>query len=236
MGQPNARLTSRGSWTRRASTRRSTCAAKVSRSISSTTRRASTSGLRFSQVAINCHSPSAGRAGCWRPQTETRRFLVESTGPAQVTLDEASLPAPESQVMMSGGLHALRVTYSRPEARVPMLRVSWERTPGGPLEPVAGQDLRWQPAPDGAGLSNVLGLVADWAFAALILAWVFKGLFEATRSRRLERAAIGAVPVLFLAYGMLLQAPLMGERRFCRVSTIGSSTKARLATFCSTGR
>jgi Dolichyl-phosphate-mannose-protein mannosyltransferase len=145
------------------------------------------------------------------PSDGPRRFLVESTGPAQVTLDEASLPAPETPATLASGLHALRVEYTRPEARVPWLRVSWERTPGGPLEPMAGQDLRWQPSAAAAGLSSVLRLVADWAMLALILAWAGTGLLRAQRTGRLARAAMGALPLLFLVHGMLLLAPQAGR-------------------------
>ena len=145
------------------------------------------------------------------PSDGQRRFLVESTGPVKVTLDEATLPVPKSQLAVAPGLHALRVEYTRPEARVPMVRVSWERTPGGPLEPMAAPDLRWQPVASGAGLSSGLALVADWAMVALVLAWVCTGLLQARRSGRLGRAAIGALPLLVLAYGMLLNAPQAGR-------------------------
>jgi hypothetical protein len=145
------------------------------------------------------------------PSDGPRRFLVESTGPAVVALDGANLPAPETQLQLSGGLHPLRVEYTRPEARVPMLRVSWERAPGGPLEPMAGQDLRWQPLADDAAFSSALRLVADWALIMLVLAWAAIGLLRARESSRLAPAALGALPLLFMGYGMLLQAPLIGR-------------------------
>jgi len=41
-----------------------------------------------------------------------------------------------------------------------------------------------------------------WAGIGLVLAW---------RSERLARAALGALPLVFMGYGMLLQAPLLGR-------------------------
>ena len=145
------------------------------------------------------------------PSDGPRHFSVESTGPAQVTLDGAKLPPPETPVQISAGLHQLRVDYTRPEARVPMLRVSWERTPGGPLVPMAGQDVRWQAVTSDAALSGASRLAADWTMTLLVLAWAAIGLYAARRSGKLARAALGTLPLLFMAYGMLLQAPLVGR-------------------------
>ncbi|MGI9147852.1 MAG: glycosyltransferase family 39 protein [Chloroflexota bacterium] len=145
------------------------------------------------------------------PSDGLRRFVVESTGSAQVTLDSATLPGSDAQIALAAGLHTLGVEYTRPEARVPMLRLSWERSPGGSLEPVAGQDVRWQPNSDGTQLSGGLGLVADWAMLALVLAWAATGLIAARRSGRLSRALIGALPLVLLVYGVLLQAPQAGR-------------------------
>ncbi|MDQ6671618.1 MAG: hypothetical protein M3069_12875 [Chloroflexota bacterium] len=145
------------------------------------------------------------------PSDGQRRFAVESNGPTQVTLDDVRVAATDAQLSVSSGLHALQVEYTRPEARVPYLRVSWERTPGGPLEAMAGQDLRWQPAASGAGLSSVVGAAADWAVIALVLAWTLTGLVQARRSGRLGWAAIGTLPLLLLAYGMLVHAPQAGR-------------------------
>jgi len=145
------------------------------------------------------------------PSDGQRRFVVESHGLAQLSIDDVSLAAPEAQVAVSSGLHALRVEYARPEARVPALRVSWERTPGGALETLAGPDVRWQPNANSPGPSRLLGLVADWAIVALVFAWACTGLDHARRSGRLGRAALGALPLLLLGYGMLVHAPQLGR-------------------------
>jgi hypothetical protein len=76
---------------------------------------------------------------------------------------------------------------------------------------VGGQYVRWQPSAAGAELSSALGLVADGALAALVLAWCAFGLVLARHSAGLGRAALGVVPLVFLAHGMLLHAPLVGR-------------------------
>src|SRR5439155_25845388 len=48
-------------------------------------------------------------------------------------------------------------------------------------------------------------------FGAVVLAWIGVGLFSARRANALVRAALGAVPLVFLAHGMLIQAPLAGR-------------------------
>jgi hypothetical protein len=140
-----------------------------------------------------------------------RRFVVDSTGPARVWLDDIELDASDVRLPVAAGLHTLRVDYTRPEARVPRLNLSWQREPGGPLTPVGGSDLRWQPSPAGADPSGLLGRTADVAMVALVLAWYGLGLVKARRSGGLGRAALGAVPLLFLAHGLLLLAPLAGR-------------------------
>ena len=144
------------------------------------------------------------------PSDGERRFLVESTGPAEVTVDGAPLPGGDARLDLAAGLHPLRVDYARPEARVPWLRVSWERTPGGPLEPLGGADVRQQPSAAGTDLSVWSGRAADVVIAGTIAAWVALGL-RAAHTAGLVRAALAAVPLVFVAHGMLLQAPLAGR-------------------------
>ena len=144
------------------------------------------------------------------PSDGERRFVVESTGPAEVTLDDAPVPGGEARLNVSAGVHPLRVDYTRPEARVPWLRVSWERTPGGPLEPLGGADVRQQPSAAGVALSSWSGRAADVAIACAVAAWVALGL-RAAQTAGLARAGLAAVPLVFVAHGMVLQAPLAGR-------------------------
>jgi 4-amino-4-deoxy-L-arabinose transferase-like glycosyltransferase len=139
-----------------------------------------------------------------------RRFVVESSGPAQVWLDDVPLAEPDSTRFVSSGLRALRVEYTRPEARVPKLRLSWQRMPGGALEVVAGNDVRWEASAAGAELSRMLRASAEAALAVLTVAWIAFGV-RAARSGGLTRAALGSVPLVFLLHGMLLEAPLAGR-------------------------
>ena len=139
-----------------------------------------------------------------------RRFVVESTGPAEVTVDGAPVPGGDARLHVSAGLHPLRVDYTRPEARVPWLRVSWERTPGGPLEPLGDADVRQQPSAAGVDLSLWSGHAADVAIACAIAAWVALGL-RAAWAAGLARAGLAAVPLVFVVHGILLQAPLAGR-------------------------
>jgi hypothetical protein len=141
------------------------------------------------------------------PSDGQRRFVVESTGPVAVSIDDASLPGGDARLTLSAGVHTLHVAYTRPEARVPWLRVSWERTPGGPLEALGGADVRRQPSSAGIEVSTWLGRAADAAIAGAIAAWVVLGLVV-TRTPGRTRAALGGVPLVFLAHGMLLHAPL----------------------------
>jgi hypothetical protein len=144
------------------------------------------------------------------PSDGPRRFVLDSAGSASVWLDESVLAA-DTSVVVSGGLHTLRVEYARPEARVPRLKLSWQREPGGPLEALGGADVRWQASTAGAALSSILGPVADVAFGAVVLAWIALGLLRAGRAGGLVRAGLGAVPLLFLVHGVLLHASLIGR-------------------------
>ena len=173
----------------------------------------------------------------------------------------------EAQVALAAGLHALRVEYSRPEARVPRLQLDWQRTPGGTLEAVGGADVRTRGDARGPEVSAALGLVADLALAVLTLAWLvlgLRGLFAARSAAAIApsdtpgarsaaamapsdtpgarsaaamapsdtpgarsadamaRAVLGAIPLVFLVYGMLLAgAARRARRRSSRASTTG---------------
>jgi 4-amino-4-deoxy-L-arabinose transferase-like glycosyltransferase len=144
------------------------------------------------------------------PVDGERRFVVESIGPAQVWLDDVPLGEPDSTRFVASGLRALRVDYSRPEARVPKLRLSWQRTVGGPLEVVGGNDVRWHASAAAADVGRALATGAEAVTVLFTLVWI--GLAGTQlRSGGLARAALGGVPLLFLVHGMLLQAPLAGR-------------------------
>jgi hypothetical protein len=145
------------------------------------------------------------------PSDGERRFVVESTGPAQVWLDDVKLAEPDSTRFVSSGPRALRVEYTRPEARVPNLRLTWQRAPGGPMQVVGGGDVRSQPNAPAADFTRVLGWSSDAALAVLTLAWIALGLGAVRSGGAITRAVLGGVPLLFLLHGMLLQAPLAGR-------------------------
>jgi hypothetical protein len=144
-----------------------------------------------------------------------RRFALDSVGLARVALDDVELLRTaddgrqhvEASTRLSAGQHALRVDYTRPEARVPLLRLSWEPRPGGGLEVVGARTPEWRAYAADAGLGLVL---AVW----LVLAMRELGRQSEGRVSRRQnawRAALGAVPPLFLVYGMLLHGPLIGR-------------------------
>src|SRR5712692_944897 len=91
------------------------------------------------------------------PSDGERRFVLEANGSSGVWLDDVALPGSDASVYVSAGLHKLRVEYARPEARVPSLRLSWQRAPGGALETVGGTDVRWQPSAASAAVSSIFG-------------------------------------------------------------------------------
>jgi hypothetical protein len=144
------------------------------------------------------------------PSDGMRRFVLDSNGAAGAWLDDKALPA-DGSIDVSGGLHSLRVEYARPEARVPRLRLSWQREPGGALEAVGGSDLRWQPSTSGVALSTILGQAADVVFGGAVLAWLGLGFFAARGADNRVRAALGAVPLVFLVHGILVHAPIAGR-------------------------
>jgi 4-amino-4-deoxy-L-arabinose transferase-like glycosyltransferase len=142
--------------------------------------------------------------------TGERRFVLESDGPARAWLDEAELPAADSSLPVATGLRSLRVEYTRPEARVPRLRLSWQRVPGGTLETVGVPDVRWQANAGSPTLGDVLATSANIGLIAVVAGWIGLGLYAA-RSDGRARALLGAIPLTFLVYGALLEAPLNGR-------------------------
>lgn len=146
--------------------------------------------------------------------TGPRRFVVHSTGPTQVALDGNRLGASDATVDLSQGLHQLTVDYLRPEAKVPWLRVEWQREPGGALESIGADDVRWRKEPGAPQLTRVLSGIATVLLLATILAWLAWGVRALLRARRAEawwRAALGLLPLVFLGYGALLEAPAAGK-------------------------
>jgi hypothetical protein len=59
-------------------------------------------------------------------------------------------------------------------------------------------------------LSTALGSRADLGLAAVVLGWLALALFR-IRSTSVERAVLAGIPVLFLVYGVLLEAPAAGR-------------------------
>jgi hypothetical protein len=148
------------------------------------------------------------------PSTGPRQIAVDSAGAAQVWLDQTPLSAADSTVQLTAGLHQFRVDYTRPEAKVPALHVRWQRDPGGELVTLGGDDLRWQPNADSVQLSAVVGGLGRMIVAAVVLIWLGLGVWRLWRRPTVAtvwRAVLWLVPLLFLAYGMLLEAPLDGR-------------------------
>jgi dolichyl-phosphate-mannose-protein mannosyltransferase len=165
--------------------------------------------------------------------TGPRRFVLDSTGPARVVLDGKPLDAADVMVGVSAGLHPLRVDYARPEAKVPLLRLRWQRERGGDLVPMGGEDVRWRAEAGTPQVSAVLNAVGMAALMAVALTAVALGAWrlvrraipaqesasddaeaEANRRSRMNaawRAALGLLPLAFAAYGALLDAPLAGK-------------------------
>lgn len=158
------------------------------------------------------------------PADGPRRLLLESVGAASVRLDGReliALPAAEgdqtaeSRLPIAAGRHAVHVEYTRPEARAPRLGVSWEATPGASLEPLGAPAV----VRNGAALFQTglrpaqltgTGRLVDALLAVLLGAWLLLGLAGLGR-RSLPRLALGAVPLLFLGYGMAVNADVAGR-------------------------
>ncbi|HEX8968210.1 MAG TPA: PA14 domain-containing protein [Chloroflexota bacterium] len=147
------------------------------------------------------------------PSDGERQYVVESTGPARVWLDDQEFSPGGGSVKTAAGLHSLRAEYSRLPTQVPRLRVSWQRQPGDALEPLGGADLRWQPSTASDTLSALLGLAAQVLFVGVLAVWIVRSLsaWRPPGREPLIRAGLGLVPLLFLGYGMLLLAPAVGQ-------------------------
>ena len=135
-----------------------------------------------------------------------------------MTIDGAEVSDADQGVDLSAGLHPIEIDYARPEAQVPLLRVTWDPAPGGPMVVLGGADLRWQASDADVGLSSAVGRLADAGLAGLILAlrspcgscWKAShrrrpGAEAGWQARSLARTAG------LLIDGMLLQAPLAGR-------------------------
>lgn len=165
------------------------------------------------------------------PADGVRRLVLESVGPASLAVDGREVvvlgavegdQVGEVRLPLATGGHALHVAYTRPEARVPRLRLAWEPTPGAPLETLgapavvrdAGHPMIGMGSGMGAATLAAAGAAVDVLLALLLAAWLVVGLaglpfsFSARSSRSLffsrpvVRAALAAVPLLFLGYGM----------------------------------
>ena len=143
----------------------------------------------------------------WAPSDGARRFTVESSGPSQLWIDDAALPAGGGRTNLTAGLHPIRVEYTRPEARVAYLRVAWERTPGEPLQTVGAPDARWMPSTAIGTVSNVADATANIGLAALALA----AMALAIRRYGWTAGALLSIPVVFAGYGALVEAPGAGR-------------------------
>jgi Dolichyl-phosphate-mannose-protein mannosyltransferase len=155
------------------------------------------------------------------PADGQRQLVLESVGEAHVELDGAEVIATQQaegdqtaqgNTGVAAGLHQLQVYYTRPPARVPRLKLSWQAQPGGALEPVGAPALRRAADARSDMTWRVGGLVADAALALLILAWLALGVYEAVNAGAAERirAALAAVPLVFLAQGLVVFAPIAG--------------------------
>lgn len=141
------------------------------------------------------------------PSDGTRRFTVQSSGPSQLWIDAAALPDGGGTTQLAAGLHPIRVEYARPEARVPYLRVVWERTPGEPLQIVSAPDLRWEPH-DGADLvSSGMDLATKIGLVGLAVV----GVILAAARLGLARVVLATIPIIFAGYGALVEAPGAGR-------------------------
>src|ERR1051326_3757657 len=159
-----------------------------------------------------------------------RRFGVDATGPAHVVLDGAALDARDTTVQLTEGLHPIQVDYTRPEAKVPTLRVRWQAQPGGELVTLGGAALRWR-ADAGASLlgdarsgradaaRSPVGDVLSWlptasspvlaaflsglavlGMAAVAVVWLTLGFTQLARARRHERWWRGGLGGLALLF------------------------------------
>jgi hypothetical protein len=157
------------------------------------------------------------------PTAGERRFVLDSLGPARVFVDDALLlettaadvrQHSEAATQLTPGEHGLRVEYARPEARVPRLHLQWTPIPGGPLEVVGAPTFRPNAATGGQNWWPSTGprptQAIEIGFGLVLVTWLALAARNLRRSN-LGRAALGLIPLLFLAYGMALHAPLIGR-------------------------
>lgn len=135
---------------------------------------------------------AAGESALWIGDT---RLLGT---PAGTTVSVAAGQAP-----LLAGLHPIRVLYQRPEARAPRFTLEWQ-APGGAFQPVGGTSV----------VHGAQGFLTpetrqwvrsglEWALVAVIVGWLTFGLVSIGRRRTgWRRAALGALPLLFLGYGV----------------------------------
>src|SRR5262249_15216678 len=110
----------------------------------------------------------------------------------------------EAQRDLTAGTHALQVDYTRPEASVPRVRLSWQALPGGELEVVRSQPEPWRLAVDLAVIVSGAAALGAWILRLGKRAWL-----AARPCRRRSSVA----------------------RPSCPASTTGWSTRAPPATF-----
>jgi Dolichyl-phosphate-mannose-protein mannosyltransferase len=147
------------------------------------------------------------------PSDGPRRFVLQANGTAQMALDGVPIAA-DATIDLSAGLHALQVGYARPEAQVPSLVVRWQREPGGALEAIGGEDVRWKPDSGSTNLGRMLNGLGSALIGAAIIAWMALGASQLWRRRNpaaVARAGLGLLPLAFLGHGMLLEAPSIGR-------------------------
>ncbi|MBV9170424.1 MAG: hypothetical protein JOZ81_10110, partial [Chloroflexi bacterium] len=156
------------------------------------------------------------------PSDGARDFALTSVGEAHVVLDGtqvvATQPAEGQQsaqasTSLTAGLHEIQVDYNRPVARVPRLELSWQTQPGGSHETLGPQVLRRAPDARSDLPWRVAGGIADLVLTGLILSWLTLGAYAAVNSgtHGRIRALLAAVPLLFMAQGLLVFAPMAGS-------------------------
>ncbi len=145
------------------------------------------------------------------PSDGARRFTIGAVGPAQVWIDDAPLGGPDATLNLTAGLHALKVEYARPEARVPSIAVRWQRDPGGALMTLGGDDVRWRAEGASPAASAALGAAANLLIAATVVILIAFGVRRAWHAKEWWWPILAFVPLALAAYGALLEAPSAGK-------------------------
>ena len=147
------------------------------------------------------------------PSDGARRFVLETNGPAQATVDGAALTQSDATLNLSAGLHPLQVSYTRPEAQVPALRVRWQREPGGELQVLQGDDLRWRADTGASAPAAAARIVGEDLAGLAIVAWLVLGIAKLRNAGAGAwwKAGLGLAPLVMLGYGMLVEAPVAGK-------------------------